>query len=439
MKTSVELPALGESVVEGTVSRWLVAVGDRVEVDQPLVEVTTDKVDAEIPSPAAGVVMEILAAEGDVVPVGGALAQIDPEGVATPRGAGDGDPVAQAEEPGVALPTAMSSTSTRATPVARRLADESRLSLDDIEGSGSDGRITKRDVLRHSSAAPGEGDDPGQGAGAPASPTARPAPLSADGAAASAPPAQAPRRTGSPARSLYTPVEGDRVIPMSPMRRIIAEHMVYSKHTSPHVGTVTEVDMSAVASLRAARKANFQKEYGIGLTYLPFIVHSVVKALREFPQLNASVIDGAIVEKKSINVGLAVETEKGLVVPVVRNADRLSLPGLAAEIDDLAERARTKRLSADDLQGGSFTVSNPGRKGNLYGFAIINQPQVGIVRMGEMVKRPVVRTIEGEDAIVIRPMMHIALSYDHRAVDGAPANGFLYRIRELIEEGDYAL
>jgi len=439
MKTSVELPALGESVVEGTVSRWLVAVGDRVEVDQPLVEVTTDKVDAEIPSPAAGVVMEILAAEGDVVPVGGALAQIDPEGVATPTDPADGNELAQAEGPEVAPATAMPSAATRATPVARRLADESRLSLDDIEGSGSDGRITKRDVLRHSSAAPDEGDDPGQKAGAPSSPTARPMPASADGALGSAPPAQAPRRTGSPGRSLYTPVEGDRVIPMSPMRRIIAEHMVYSKHTSPHVGTVTEVDMSAVASLRAARKTNFQKEYGIGLTYLPFIVHSVVKALREFPQLNASVIDGAIVEKKSINVGLAVETEKGLVVPVVRNADRLSLPGLAAEIDDLAERARTKRLSADDLQGGSFTVSNPGRKGNLYGFAIINQPQVGIVRMGEMVKRPVVRTIEGEDAIVIRPMMHIALSYDHRAVDGAPANGFLYRIRELIEEGDYAL
>ena len=439
MKTSVELPALGESVVEGTVSRWLVAVGDRVEVDQPLVEVTTDKVDAEIPSPAAGVVMEILAAEGDVVPVGGALAQIDPEGVAKPTDPADGNELAQAEGPEVAPATAMPSAATRATPVARRLADESRLSLDDIEGSGSDGRITKRDVLRHSGAASHEGDDSGQKTGAPASPTAGPAPLSADGAAASASPPQAPRRKGSPARSLYTPVEGDRVIPMSPMRRIIAEHMVYSKHTSPHVGTVTEVDMSAVASLRAARKTNFQKEYGIGLTYLPFIVHSVVKALREFPQLNASVIDGAIVEKKSINVGLAVETEKGLVVPVVRNADRLSLPGLAAEIDDLAERARTKRLSADDLQGGSFTVSNPGRKGNLYGFAIINQPQVGIVRMGEMVKRPVVRTIEGEDAIVIRPMMHIALSYDHRAVDGAPANGFLYRIRELIEEGDYAL
>jgi 2-oxoglutarate dehydrogenase E2 component (dihydrolipoamide succinyltransferase) len=223
------------------------------------------------------------------------------------------------------------------------------------------------------------------------------------------------------------------------MRRIIAEHMVYSKHTSPHVGTVTEVDMSAVVALRAAHKADFEKAHGIGLTYLPFIVHSVVRALREFPALNASVIEGAIVEKKHINMGLAVETEKGLVVPVVRNADRLSLPGLAAEIDDLAQRARNKRLSADDLQGGSFTVSNPGRQGNLYGFAIINQPQVGIVRMGEMVKRVVVRTVEGEDAIVIRSMMHVALSYDHRAVDGGPANGFLYRIRELLERGDYEL
>ena len=435
MKTSVDLPALGESVVEGTVSRWLVAVGDRVEVDQPLVEVTTDKVDAEIPSPVAGVVMEILAAEGDVVPVGGALAQIDPRGVAASADPGEEKAVAQAEEPSAAPVAA--APSARATPVARRLADESRLSLDEIQGSGSDGRITKRDVLRHSSAAPPGGDE-GQGSReAPASSSAAPAAHSAGEVAASAPPPKAPGRASS--RSLYTPVEGDRVIPMSPMRRIIAEHMVYSKHTSPHVGTVTEVDMSAVASLRAAHKADFEKEYGLGLTYLPFIVHSVVGALREFPQLNASVIDGAIVEKKSINVGLAVETEKGLVVPVVRNADRLSLPGLAAEIDDLAERARSKRLSADDLQGGSFTVSNPGRKGNLYGFAIINQPQVGIVRMGEMVKRPVVRTVEGEDAIVIRPMMHIALSYDHRAVDGAPANGFLYRIRELLEAGDYAL
>ena len=226
---------------------------------------------------------------------------------------------------------------------------------------------------------------------------------------------------------------------MSPMRRIIAEHMVYSKHTSPHVGTVTEVDMSRVVALRAEKKASFQEANGFALTYLPFIVHAVVRALKEFPALNASVIEDAIVEKKNINVGLAVETEKGLVVPVVRNADRLSLSGLAAEIDDLAGRARSRKLSADDLQGGTFTVSNPGRRGNLYGFAIINQPQVGIVRMGEMVKRPVVREVGDEEAIVIRPMMHIALSYDHRAVDGSPANGFLYRIRELLESPEYDL
>jgi 2-oxoglutarate dehydrogenase E2 component (dihydrolipoamide succinyltransferase) len=223
------------------------------------------------------------------------------------------------------------------------------------------------------------------------------------------------------------------------MRRIISEHMVYSKRTSPHVGTVAEVDMSGVARVRAQSKRAFQESNGFKLTFLPFIVHAVVRALREYPALNASVIEEAIVEKKDVNVGLAVETEKGLVVPVVRNADRLSLSGLAAEIDGLAERARNKRLSADDLQGGSFTVSNPGRRGNLYGFAIINQPQVGIIRMGEMVKRPVVRTVDGEDAILIRPMMHLALSYDHRAVDGAPANGFLYRIRELLEAADYDL
>jgi 2-oxoglutarate dehydrogenase E2 component (dihydrolipoamide succinyltransferase) len=191
--------------------------------------------------------------------------------------------------------------------------------------------------------------------------------------------------------------------------------------------------------VRAQNKRAFEESNGFKLTFLPFIVHAVVRALREYPALNASVIEEAIVEKKDVNVGLAVETEKGLVVPVVRNADRLSLSGLAAEIDQLADRARSKRLSADDLQGGTFTVSNPGRRGNLYGFAIINQPQVGIIRMGEMVKRPVVLTVDGEDAIVIRPMMHLALSYDHRAVDGAPANGFLYRIRELLEEADYNL
>ncbi len=246
--------------------------------------------------------------------------------------------------------------------------------------------------------------------------------------------AEARARFGS-----YAIQDGDRVIPMSPLRKLVAEHMVYSKRTSPHVGTVAEIDMGGVAAVRDAQKGAFEAAHGFGLTFLPFIVHAAVRALREFPALNASVLEDAIVEKRDIHMGIATETEKGLVVPVVRNADRLSLAGLAAAIEDLSGRARSKKLTADELKGGTFTISNPGRKGNLYGFAIINQPQVGILRMGEMVKRPVVRSIDGQDAIVIRPMMHLALSYDHRAVDGAPANGFLYRVRELLEAAEFDL
>jgi 2-oxoglutarate dehydrogenase E2 component (dihydrolipoamide succinyltransferase) len=202
---------------------------------------------------------------------------------------------------------------------------------------------------------------------------------------------------------------------------------------------VAEVDLTRVARLRRQQKKAFEESYGVALTFLPFVVHATVRALREFPALNASVVEDAIVEKRDIHIGVATETEKGLVVPVVRHADRLSLAGTAMAIHELATRARDKKLSADDLRGGTFTVSNPGRQGNLYGFAIINQPQVGILRMGEISKRPVVRSLDGEDAIVIRTMMYLALSYDHRAVDGAPANGFLYRIRELLEAGEFEL
>jgi 2-oxoglutarate dehydrogenase E2 component (dihydrolipoamide succinyltransferase) len=197
--------------------------------------------------------------------------------------------------------------------------------------------------------------------------------------------------------------------------------------------------MTDVVRLRAAHKRAFAESYGFSLTFLPFIVQATVRALREFPALNASVMGDAIVEKRDINIGLAVETEKGLVAPVLRNADRLSLAGIATAIDDLSSRARSKKLSADELKGGTFTLSNPGRRGNLYGFAIINQPQVGILRIGEIVKRPVVRSMDGEDIIAVRSMMHLALSYDHRAVDGQPANAFLYRIRELLEAADFEI
>jgi 2-oxoglutarate dehydrogenase E2 component (dihydrolipoamide succinyltransferase) len=445
MAIAVELPALGESVVEGTVSRWLVQEGDFVELDQPLVEVTTDKVDAEIPSPTAGRVQKIFAAEGDVVEVGGKLVEIDAEATrevaSSPPSSNSARTVApvpaRAAAPAAAAsqtmpPGGVAEEPPRATPVARRLAEEAQVALTNVSGSGSGGRITKADVMRH--------------AGEPENTTAARAQTSRVAPPAQAAPAAPMRDAGTrrpaaarPSYASYSLQDGDRVIPMSPMRRIIAEHMVYSKRTSPHVGTVAEVDMGAVSNFRSAHKDAFEASQGIKLTFLPFIVHAVVRALREFPALNASVSDDTIIEKRDINVGLAVETEKGLVVPVVRTADRLSLSGLAAAIDDVAARARSKRLSADDLQGGTFTISNPGRQGNLYGFAIINQPQVGILRMGEMVKRPVVRSLDGLDAIVIRPMMHLALSYDHRAVDGAPANGFLFRIRELLEAADFDL
>jgi 2-oxoglutarate dehydrogenase E2 component (dihydrolipoamide succinyltransferase) len=425
MATTVRLPELGESVVEGTVSRWLVKEGDRVDRDQPLVEVTTDKVDAEIPSPTAGVVEALLAAEGEVVPVGGALVRIAGPGEAVAEAPAAAAKPAQTASPAPApaAPAARAADAPAATPLARRVAEQAKVDLRAVEPTGAGGKVTKKDVEAHmrAPAAPP----------APATPVAAAAPV-----ARPAPAADADRR---PAYLQYTLQEGDRVIPMTPLRRLVAEHMVVSKRVSPHVGTVAEVDMAGVVRVREAHKRAFQEANGFPLSYLPFIVHATVRALREFPRLNASVVDEAIVEKRDIHVGIAVETEKGLVVPVVRHADRLSLAGLAQAIEDLAERARSKKLSPDELKGGTFTISNPGRHGNLYGFAIINQPQVGIVRMGELVKRPVVRTVDGEDAIVIRPIMHLALSYDHRAVDGAPANGFLHRIRELLEEAEFDL
>jgi 2-oxoglutarate dehydrogenase E2 component (dihydrolipoamide succinyltransferase) len=424
MAIAVRVPELGESVANGTIARWLVKEGERVERDQPLVEITTDKVDAEIPAPVAGVVTSLLAAEGETVEIGAVIAQIEES-----PGAAASPPAAKPAPP-AAVPAAEAA---RATPLAKRAAQEAGVPLASVTGSGPSGRVMKADVE-----AARTGRVP-----ASATPTA-------PTAAAAAPAARAGGKKGAAARvaqeaearvrfGSYAIQDGDRVIPMSPLRKLVAEHMVYSKRTSPHVGTVAEIDMGGVAAVRDAQKGAFEAAHGFGLTFLPFIVHAAVRALREFPALNASVLEDAIVEKRDIHMGIATETEKGLVVPVVRNADRLSLAGLAAAIEDLSGRARSKKLTADELKGGTFTISNPGRKGNLYGFAIINQPQVGILRMGEMVKRPVVRSIDGQDAIVIRPMMHLALSYDHRAVDGAPANGFLYRVRELLEAAEFDL
>jgi len=436
MSLTVELPALGESVVEGTVTRWLVREGERVRRDQPLVEVTTDKVDAEIPAPEDGVVEKILVAEGETVPVGAALLMLAvgaealsaapvASGATRPSGVSPQAPEGRAQraegERSHQLEGERSSSgrataqqpAPRSTPVARRLAEAEGIDLATAQASGPGGRVSKADVAR-------------------AAEPRRPAP----GAPSRERPAE---RASRPGYLEYRIQPGDKVIPMTPLRRIVAEHMVLSKRTSPHVGTVAEVDLGAVVRLREQHKRAFRDQHGFNLTFLPFVVHAAVRALREHPRLNASVVEDAIVEKRAIHMGVAVETEKGLVVPVVRDADRLSLVGLAAAIEDLGVRARSRQLSPDELAGGTFTVSNPGRHGNLYGFAIINQPQVGILRMGEVVKRPVVREVEGEDAIVIRPILYLALSYDHRAVDGAPANAFLHQVRELLEGAEFEL
>jgi 2-oxoglutarate dehydrogenase E2 component (dihydrolipoamide succinyltransferase) len=407
----VELPSLGESVVEGTIGRWLVAVGDRVVVDQPLLEVTTDKVDAEIPSPAAGVIEALLVQEGDTVEVGAELVRIAEGEAAAAAPTQAAATEAKGTPAGDATPSA--------TPLARRSAEQAGVDIRDVAGSGVRGRVTKGDVDRFAKAPGAEPVEPASSAPAPVPTRSEP-----------------DRR---PAYLQYQLQQGDKVIPLSPLRKLVAEHMVISKQTSPHVGTVAEIDMSGVARVRNTQKRAFKDAHGFTLSYLPFIVHATVRALREFPRLNASLVEDAIVEKKDIHISIAVETEKGLVVPVVRHADRLSLAGLAEAVEDLAGRARSKKLSADELKGGSFTISNPGRHGNLYGFAIINQPQVGILRVGEIVKRPVVREIEGDDAIVVRPIMHLALSYDHRVVDGSPANSFLHRVRTLLEDAEFDL
>jgi 2-oxoglutarate dehydrogenase E2 component (dihydrolipoamide succinyltransferase) len=393
---TVTMPQLGESVVEGVVVQWLVQVGQEVGVDDPLCEIETDKANTEVPSPVAGFVTRLYAELEDVVGVGQPLVDLSsekPEGVVEPA-AGS-----------VATPPA-------ATPTAPPA------------------------VARPSSAVapPSRAATPTFAPAAPAT-ALRPSP----------PPRPQPDRWtpfGHPenARAYRYPQprvdEGDTVEKFSRRRKIISEHMVVSQAVSPHVVTVAEVDMTNAWRLRDQHKARL-KAQGIGLTFLSFILKATVEALREYPSLNAVVGDGEVIMKGRINLGCAVETPEGLVVPVIRDADQLTLVGLAKAVTRLAGRARDGKLEPDDVSGGTFTVSNPGRKGNLYGGAIINQPQVGIVRMGEIKKRPMVISKGGDDVIAIRNMMYLALSYDHRVVDGVTGNSFLFRIRELLDAAQF--
>ena len=395
------MPQMGESVTEGTVVRWIRKVGDAVDRDEPLFEISTDKVDAEIPSPAAGVILEIRVKEGDTVDVdtvvavlgeaGETVALEAPEALATAVAGERDSPPAD-----VSSDTPESARDERrrtlSSPLVRNIAAEHGVDLTRIAGSGVSGRVTKRDILAYM-------DD-------------RP-----DGAA-----------THGPEMPAFRPGESVEVTPMSVMRRKIAEHMIYSRRTSAHVHSVFEVDFSRVAAARQQLKAEFERE-GVKLTYLAFIAKAIADALRAMPVLNASIDGDNIVYKKDVNLGIAVALDWGLIVPVIPGADQKDLKGVSRAINDIAERARAKRLRPDDVHGGTFTITNPGSLGTLFGMPIINQPQVAILAVGTIEKRVVVV----DDMIAVRPRCYLTLGYDHRLVDGAAADAFMARVKHAIE------
>lgn len=454
MATTITMPSLGESVSEGEVGKWLVQEGQRVEKDQPLVEILTDKADSEIPATESGVVTKIYAAEGDTVTVGDKLCDIDAaaEGkAASTNGGGKAAPAAAAQETKTSEESAGAGAPT--SPAVRKLAREKGVELGSVRGTGSEGRITRDDVLSAAAgAAPSEGRAPEH-----RRPQAKvPEPVTSGVREALRPPAGAAARpepgersqarrdripappTGAFRLPPYKPAPNDQVIPFSRRRRIIADHMVYSKLVAPHVVTFAECDLHKTSRLRDQHKGEFKKA-GLNLTFLSFVAAATCRALREFRELNARVLEDEYVLLGDINLGVAVDTEEGLVVPVIPHGDELSVRGLARAIDELAERARQGKLTPDDLANKTFTISNPGRRGNLVGGAIISQPNVGILRMGEIKKRVVVVEHEGEDFMAIHPVMQMALSYDHRIVDGVHANSFLWRVTELLELGDFEL
>jgi 2-oxoglutarate dehydrogenase E2 component (dihydrolipoamide succinyltransferase) len=405
------MPKMGISVSEGTILEWRKQPGDWVEADETIADVTTDKVDVEIPSPASGRLARLLAEAGDTVPVGETIAEIDSAAKAGEAHPDEdtGEQEAVAEEPAAEE----SDRSGFISPVVRRIADKHNVDLDEVEGTGIGGRIRKKDVLAFVDSGAGNGQ-------------AKPAPVLHS---------ESPYRPDEPKAEPEPerPVtDGERREPMTPMRLAIAKHMVASRHTAAHCTTIVEVDMSRVAARRAELKEAMARR-GVKLTYLAFVAKATIEAIGEHPIVNASIDGEEIVYHDDVNLGIAVALDDGLIVPVIRQAQRLSTEGLAVAIADLAERAREKRLDPDDVQGGTFTITNPGQFGAVLATPIINQPQVAILDLEAIVKRPVV--IEGPDgdSIAIRPMTYLPMSWDHRALDGAEAAKFLSRIKRRLE------
>lgn len=511
--TDVIMPQMGESIAEGTITKWMKNVGDKVQRDEPLFEISTDKVDAEIPAPASGVLREIRFQPGATVPINTVVAVIGAEGEAVvapaptpappapapappapapapapvaatpappaptptpappaPAAAAPAAPAATPVPPAPAAPPAPSPSPSetvripfvaappppappvaapapqapraeataeelrqqRSSPVVRKIAAEHGVDIAAVPGSGISGRVTKQDILGHleqRAAGPMPVAEPMPAPPAPTAtrPTA-PVPAAVAAAAAAPPASEAP----APFVPAYKPGERVEVVPMSPIRKKTAEHMVLSKRISAHVNTVWEVDMTRVDQLRRKHKDAWQERHGVNLTFLPFIMKATVDALKAFPVLNSSVDGDTIVYKKDVNLGMAVALDWGLIVPVVKNADEKNLLGLARTVGDLAERARGKKLKVDEVQGGTFTITNPGVFGSLFGTPIIPQPQVGILGVGTIEKRPVVR----DDAIAIRTMCYLALTFDHRIVDGSDADRFMALVKKTLQEFD---
>ena len=457
----VVMPQMGVSVSEGTVTKWLKQPGDSIVRDEALLEISTDKVDTEIPSPGDGVVGELLVAEGDTVEVGTLLATILPIGAAAPGLAAVSEPAVaepvpaapgapaggafesapQAPPASVAHDAPSGNGRTFVSPVVARIASEHGVDPNTVAGTGTGGRVTKKDILAHieagaSAPAPAVAAPVAPPAAAPAPPPiAAPAPVAqaAAQAAPATPAAPAPR-----AESLQT---GETEEPMSAMRRGVMEHMRRSLDTSAHVSSAIEVDMSRIVAARERLKKEYQASHGVNPTYLAFIAKATVETLQDYKWVNAEIRGEKIITRPFVNLGIAVSLEdgKGLIVPVIKNAQDLNLLGIARSIADLAARARTKKLLPDDVQGGTFTITNPGGFGTFHGTPIISQPQVGILGTYALVKRPwVVQDELGQDVIAIRPLMNITLTYDHRLVDGAYSGGFLRDLRERLEGWEQA-
>ncbi len=442
-QVDVVMPQMGVSVSEGTVIKWLKQLGETIELDEPLLEISTDKVDTEIPSPGAGVVQQILVQEGETVEVGTRLAVIAPEGSAVAEPEAPTAPVAAAPvepAPAAPVPPAAPAPATAegngdldgksfVSPVVARIAGEHGVDVASIPGTGRGGRVTKKDILAFIEAGP-----------PPAPPAPAPAEAPAEQPAAPPPPAPAAAPTPPPP-PLPQPqaVAGETVEPMTAMRKGIAEHMRRSLDTAAHVTSAIEVDMSRLVSIREKLKRDYQQAYGVNPTYLAFIARATIDTLRDYPYINGEIRGEQIVTRNYINLGFAVELAdgKGLIVPVVKGAESLNLLGIAKGIADVASRAREKKLLPDDVQGGTFTITNPGGYGTFHGTPVISQPQAAILGTYAIVKRPwVVQDELGDDVIAIRSIMNITLTYDHRLVDGALAGRFLRDLRKRLESWD---